>query len=69
MDYKGKKEKEINTTWRIPKSILKQFKHFAADDDITLAQLITNVLKEYAERRGKEMTRIIKQIRVFSGNG
>jgi ATP-dependent Clp protease adapter protein ClpS len=51
LDEKGKEEEEINTTWRIPKSLLKQLKHFANDDDITLAQFITKVLKEYAERR------------------
>jgi predicted HicB family RNase H-like nuclease len=50
LDDKGKEEEEI-TTWRIPKSLLKQLKHFANDDDITLAQFITKVLKEYAERR------------------
>jgi predicted DNA-binding ribbon-helix-helix protein len=42
---------EVKTTIRLPKSVLRNLKFLSIDEDITLAQLITKILKEYSARR------------------
>jgi hypothetical protein len=45
------KEEEVKATWKIPKTLLRDFKHFAADDDTTVTALVITAMKEFAARR------------------
>jgi len=44
-------QEKVKTTWIIPKSLLRQLKHYATDDDLTVAQLVIKICQEYAVRR------------------
>jgi hypothetical protein len=45
------KEEEVKATWKIPRALLREFKHFAADDDTTVTALVITAMKEFAARR------------------
>ena len=42
------KEEEVKATWKIPRTLLREFKHFAADDDTTVTALVITAMKEFA---------------------
>jgi hypothetical protein len=44
-------EEQVKATWKIPKTLLREFKHFAADDDTTVTALVITAMKEFAARR------------------
>ena len=39
----------IKTTWRIPKDLVKQFKHLATDRETTVTVLVVDAMKQYLE--------------------
>lgn len=48
---KEKDEEDVKTTLYCPKNILRAYKHFAADDDTTVTELIVKAMREYASKR------------------
>lgn len=47
----GKMSKQIITSIRVDEGLWKEAKKFAIDEDLSLAQLIENLLKEELEKR------------------
>jgi predicted transcriptional regulator len=44
---------KIKTTWRIPKDLVKKFKHLATDRETYVTTLVIQAMKEYLERNRK----------------
>ena len=42
---------KIKTTWRIPKELVKKFKHLATDRETTVTMLVIEAMKEYLEKK------------------
>ena len=42
---------KIKTTWRIPKELVKKFKHLATDRETTVTMLVIEAMNEYLEKR------------------
>jgi hypothetical protein len=45
---------EIKTTWRMPKSLIKQLKQYALDNDTTLTAIVIEACNEYLTKRKKK---------------
>jgi predicted transcriptional regulator len=41
---------KIKTTWRIPKELIKKFKHLATDRETNVTTLVIEAMKEYLEK-------------------
>ncbi len=44
-------EEMVKSSFRIPKSLLKEVKHYATDHDMSDTEVFTEALKEYLERK------------------
>jgi hypothetical protein len=49
-----KDEDTIKATWLVPRKLIRQLKHFAADDDTNVSALAIQAIEEYIERRLKK---------------
>ncbi|MFY9797646.1 MAG: hypothetical protein WAK17_16515 [Candidatus Nitrosopolaris sp.] len=45
---------EIKTTWRMPKSLIKQLKQYALDNDTTLTATVIEACNEFLIKRKKK---------------
>lgn len=52
-------EEVAKTTFRMPKSLLKEVKHFATDNDTTDTDIFNAALREYLDARPKKTVRRI----------
>ncbi|MGC2572662.1 MAG: hypothetical protein WA364_14210 [Candidatus Nitrosopolaris sp.] len=46
-------DEEVRTTWRMPKSLIKQLKQYALDHDTTLTAIAMEAFQEYLQRKKK----------------
>jgi hypothetical protein len=44
---------DVRTTWRMPKSLIKQLKQYALDHDTTLTAIAIEALREFMHRKKK----------------
>ena len=49
----GNEETKVKTTWLLPKSLVKQLKQFALDNDTTLTETIIKACNEFLAKRKK----------------
>jgi hypothetical protein len=45
---------EVRTTWRMPKSLIKQLKQYALDHDTTLTAIAIEAFQEFLQRKMKD---------------
>jgi hypothetical protein len=45
---------EVRTTWRMPKSLIKQLKQYALDHDTTLTAIAIEAFQEFLQRKRKD---------------
>jgi len=45
---------EIKTTWRMPKSLVKQLKQYALDNETTLTAIVIEACNEFLMKRKKK---------------
>ena len=45
---------EIRTTWRLPKSLIKQLKQYALDHDTTMTAIAIEAFQEFLQKKKKE---------------
>jgi hypothetical protein len=45
---------EVRTTWRMPKSLIKQLKQYALDHDTTLTGIAMQAFQEFLQRKKKD---------------
>lgn len=46
---------DIKTSWRLPRDLLKQFKHLATDMDTNVTALVTQAMEEFIAKHRKKM--------------
>jgi hypothetical protein len=46
-------DEEVRTTWRMPKSLIKQLKQYALDHDTTLTAVALEAFQEFLQRKKK----------------
>jgi hypothetical protein len=49
----GTEETKVKTTWLLPKSLVKQLKQYALDNDTTLTATIIEACNEFLTKRKK----------------
>jgi hypothetical protein len=47
-------EGEVKTTWRMPKSLVKQLKQYALDNDTTLTAVVIDACNEFLSSKKKK---------------
>jgi len=45
---------EVRTTWRMPKSLIKQLKQYTLDHDTTLTAIAIEAFQEFLQRKRKD---------------
>jgi hypothetical protein len=45
---------EVKTTWRMPKSLVKQLKQYALDNDTTLTAVVIKACNEFLTKRKRK---------------
>jgi hypothetical protein len=46
--------KKVKTTWLLPKSLVKQLKQYALDNDTTLTAIVIDACNEFLTKRKKK---------------
>jgi len=47
-------DEEVRTTWRMPKSLIKQLKQYALDHDTTLTAIAIEAFQEFLQRKKRD---------------
>ena len=47
-------KQEVRTTWRLPKSLIKQLKQYALDHETTMTAIAIESFQEFLQRKKKE---------------
>jgi hypothetical protein len=47
-------KQEVRTTWRLPKSLIKQLKQYALDHDTTMTAIAIEAFQEFLQKKKKE---------------
>jgi hypothetical protein len=47
-------KQEVRTTWRLPKSQIRQLKQYAFDHDTTMTAIAIEAFQEFLQRKKKE---------------
>ena len=47
-------DEEVRTTWRMPRSLIKQLKQYTFDHDTTLTAIATEAFQEFLQRKKKD---------------
>jgi len=47
-------DEDFRTTWRMPKSLIKQLKQYALDHDTTLTAIAIEAFQEFLQRKKKD---------------
>jgi hypothetical protein len=50
----NKEPMKVKTTWLLPKSLVKQLKQYALDNDTTLTAIVIEACNEYLTKRKKK---------------
>jgi hypothetical protein len=45
---------DVRTTWRLPKSLIKQLKQYALDHDTTMTAIAIEAFQEFLQKKKKE---------------
>ena len=49
----SKREEVVKTTWRMPKSLLKELKQYALDNDMKVTDVAMQAFKEFLTKKAK----------------
>jgi len=47
-------KQEVRTTWRLPKSLIKQLKQYALDHDTTMTAISIEAFHEFLQKKKKD---------------
>jgi hypothetical protein len=47
-------KQEVRTTWRLPKSLIKQLKQYALDHDTTMTAIAIEAFQEFLQKKKKD---------------
>jgi len=47
-------KQEVRTTWRLPKTLIKQLKQYALDHDTTMTAIAIEAFQEFLQKKKKE---------------
>jgi hypothetical protein len=47
-------KQEVRTTWRLPKSLIKQLKQYALDHETTMTAIAIEAFQEFLQKKKKE---------------
>jgi hypothetical protein len=47
-------KQEVRTTWRLPKSLIRQLKQYALDHDTTMTAIAIEAFQEFLQKKKKD---------------